>query len=151
MQKLQLWTAQNIYTVKPPCLVLALVHLAQIIQCYDMIYCHTRPGGKTYPIPKGSKDGPKSGIIFISDPASHPASHPDRLTSQNIQSGITHQPLVESSSSFKLKHREPNQNWNFFVNSFKWRWPPMEDDLKIFKEIKNSKSGISQQPLIGSN
>ena len=26
----------------------------------------------------------------------------------------------------------------------------MEDDLKIFKEIKNSKSGISQQPLIGS-
>ena len=37
-------------------------------------YCHTWPGGKTYPIPKGSKDGPKSGIIFNSQPASQPTS-----------------------------------------------------------------------------
>ena len=43
-----------------------------------LLYCHTRPGGKTYPIPKGSNDGPKRGIIFITDPA----SQPDRLTSK---------------------------------------------------------------------
>ena len=40
-------------------------------------YCHTRPRGKTYHIPKGSKDGPKSGIIFISD---QPATQPDNRT-----------------------------------------------------------------------
>ena len=49
-----------------------------ICSCFSLLtFCHTRPRGKTYPIPKGSKDGPKSGIIFISDqPASQPASQP---------------------------------------------------------------------------
>ena len=63
-------------------------------------YCHTRPGGKTYPIPKGSKDGPKSGIIFISDqpasqPATHPASQPDSLTYQNFPTiGLEERPIL---------------------------------------------------------
>ena len=48
---------------------------------------------------------------------------------QNIKSWISQQPLIGSSSNFKLKLRGQNQNWNFL----KWRQPPMEDDLKILK------------------
>ena len=64
-------------------------------------YCHTRPGVKTYPIPKGSKDGLKRGIIFVSD---QPANR-KRLSFQHIQIGISHQPLVGSYSNFELKRR----------------------------------------------
>ena len=48
---------------------------------------------------------------------------------QNIQSGICQQPLIGSSSNFKLKLRGPNQNQQYL----KGRRPPMEEDLKILK------------------
>ena len=47
----------------------------------------------------------------------------------NIKSWISQQPLIGSSSNFKLKLRGPNQNQKYL----KWRRPPMEDDLKILK------------------
>ena len=75
----------------------------------DSTYCHTRPRGKTYPIPKGI-EGWAEEWYYIHQLTGQPASHPDCLTSQNIQSGITHQPLVGSSPNFKLQLREPNQN-----------------------------------------
>ena len=48
---------------------------------------------------------------------------------QNIKSWISQQPLIGSSSNFKLKLRGPNKN----NKCLKWRRPPMEDDIKIFK------------------
>jgi hypothetical protein len=48
---------------------------------------------------------------------------------QNIERGISQQPLIESSSKFKLRLWGPNKNWNFL----KLRKPLMEDDLKKFK------------------
>ena len=48
---------------------------------------------------------------------------------QNIKSWISQQPLIGSSSNFKLKLRGPNKN----IKCLKWRRPPMEDDLKILK------------------
>ena len=71
---------------------------------------------------------------------------------QNIKSWISQQPLIGSSSNFKLKLRGPNQNQKYM----KWRRPPMEDDLQ-WKTTSNGrrppniKSWISQQPLIGSS
>ena len=52
---------------------------------------------------------------------------------QNIKSGISQQPLIGSSSNFKLKLRGLNQNWN-------------EDDLKILKleYINNHWSDLPQ-------
>ena len=50
------------------------------------------------------KDGLTSGIKVISEP--------HRLSFQNIKSGISHQPLIGSSSNFKLKLRVPNQTKN---------------------------------------
>ena len=64
----------------------------------------------------------------------------ERLT-QNIQSSISQQPLIGSSSYFKLTVRVPIQNQKllemktFFIG----RWP------------QNIKISISQQPLIGSS
>ena len=52
------------------------VHINIIQQNCYFDYCHTRPGGKTYPIPKGSKDGPKSWYYIHQWPASQPASQP---------------------------------------------------------------------------
>ena len=37
----------------------------------EIYFCHTRLGGNTYPIPKGSKNGPMSGFIIT-----HPARKP---------------------------------------------------------------------------
>ena len=48
---------------------------------------------------------------------------------QNIKRWIFQQPLIRSSSNFKLKLRGPNQN----QKCLKWRRPPMEDDIKILK------------------
>ena len=48
---------------------------------------------------------------------------------KNIKSCVSQQPLIGSSSNFKLKLRGPNQN----LKCLKWRRPPMEDDLKILK------------------
>ena len=48
---------------------------------------------------------------------------------QNIKSWISQQPLIGSSSNFKLKLRGLNQN----QKCLKWRGPPMEDDIKISK------------------
>ena len=48
---------------------------------------------------------------------------------QNIKSWISQQPLIGSSSNFKLKLRGPNKN----NKCLKWRQLPMEDDLKILK------------------
>ena len=50
-------------------------------------------------------------------------------TTSNIKSWISQQPLIGSSSNFKLKLRGTNQN----IKYSKWRWPPMEDDLKMLK------------------
>ena len=50
---------------------------------------------------------------------------------QNIKSWISQQPLIWSSSNFKLKLREPNQNHK----CLKGRWPAMEEDLKILKVL----------------
>ena len=48
---------------------------------------------------------------------------------QNIESWISQQPLIESYSDFKLQLIWPT----IFCKSFKWRRPPIEDDLKILK------------------
>ena len=56
----------------------------------------------------------------------------------NIKSWISQQPLIGSSSNFKLKLRGPNQN---ALN---------EDDLQ-WKTTSKYEIWISQQPLIGSS
>ena len=66
--------------------------------------------------PKGIEGWAEESVLY-SSVTSQPASHPDRLTSKNILNGITHQPMVESSSNFKLKLREPNQNLPLLVLS----------------------------------
>jgi hypothetical protein len=48
---------------------------------------------------------------------------------QNIKSWISQQPLIRSSSNFKLMLRRPNKD----IKYSKWRQPPLEDDLKILK------------------
>ena len=48
---------------------------------------------------------------------------------QNILCWISQQPLMGSFFKFKVKLRGPNQN----KKCLKWRWPSMEDDLKISK------------------
>ena len=57
---------------------------------------------------------------------------------QNIKSGISQQPLIGSSSNFKLKLIGPNQNFILLIMkmTYKGRRP------------QNIKSGISQQPLM---
>ena len=59
---------------------------------------------------------------------------------KNNQSGISHQPLVESSYYFKLKHMGPNQNkiWLEMKTTSDGRQP------------KNIKSKISHEPMVGS-
>ena len=50
---------------------------------------------------------------------------------QNIKSGISQQPLIGSYSYFKL-----NLDYQTILyKSFKWRGPPMEDDLKTLKVV----------------
>ena len=57
---------------------------------------------------------------------------------QNIQSGISQQPLIGSSQILNLSLYDQI----IFCKSFIWRWPPLEGNtIKI---------EISQQPLIGS-
>ena len=67
---------------------------------------------------------------------------------QNIKSWISPQPLIESSSNFKLRLRGPNQNWKWL----KWTWPTMEDDLKILKVeyIRNQLSDLTKISNWGS-
>jgi hypothetical protein len=60
-------------------------------------------------------------------PTSQPASQPPIL--QNIQNGISQQPLIRYSLNFKLKLMEQTKNENYL----KRRRPTMEDDLKILK------------------
>ena len=48
---------------------------------------------------------------------------------QNIKRWISQQPLIGSSSNFKLKLRGPNQN----LKLLKWWPPPLEDNLRILK------------------
>ena len=50
---------------------------------------------------------------------------------QNIKSGIFQQPLIGSSSNFKIKLKGPNQNK--FGLKFEMKPALMEDDLKILK------------------
>ena len=45
---------------------------------------------------------------------------------QTIKSGISHQPLMGSYSSFKLKRRWSTK----LYKCFKWRQPPVEDEIK---------------------
>ena len=54
---------------------------------------------------------------------------PNGRRSQNIKSWIFQQPLIQSSSNFKLKLRGQNKN----IKCLKWRRPSMEDHLKILK------------------
>ena len=90
---------------------------------------------------------------------------------QIIKSGISQQPLIRSSSNFKLKLREPNKKMLQMKTTSIRRQPQMEDDLKILnmeylsnhwsdllqifnlssKATSNIKSGISQQPLVWSS
>ena len=57
---------------------------------------------------------------------------------QNIESGISQQPLIGSSSNFTLKLRVPNQNQKILQmkTTYNGRRP------------KHIESGISQQPLV---
>ena len=48
---------------------------------------------------------------------------------QNLESWISEQPLLESSSNFKFKLKGLKQNHKYLT----WRWLPMEDDPKILK------------------
>jgi hypothetical protein len=50
---------------------------------------------------------------------------------QIIKSGISQQPLIRSSSNFKLKLREPNKKMLQMKTTSIRRQPQMEDDLKI--------------------
>ena len=52
-----------------------------------------------------------------------------RRQPQNIKSWISQQPLIGSTSNFKLKLRGPNQN----QKCLKRRGPTMGNDLKLLK------------------
>jgi hypothetical protein len=80
-----------------------------------------------------------------SQPPSQPASQPDRLTYQIIQNGITHQPLVGSSSNLELKLREPNHD-GIKLECKKYQMKTTSNG----RRPQNIKSRISQQPLVGS-
>ena len=73
--------------------------------------------------PEGSKDGPKSGIIFVRQPASHPA---DRLSYNhpNLSNQWSH---LTTIVNFRLS----DQTKAYIC--FKWRLPQVEEDLLIFK------------------
>ena len=64
----------------------------------------------------------------------------NRRRPQNIESGISHQPLIGSSSNFKLKLRVPNQNQKILQMK----------TTSNGRRPKHIESGISQQPLVGS-
>ena len=59
-----------------------------------------------------------------------------------LQSWIHQQPLIGSSSKYKLKFRGLNQNQKYL----KWRWSLMEDTLKVLKVeyISNHWSNLPQ-------
>ena len=63
----------------------------------------------------------------------------NRRQPQNIKSGISQQPLIGSSSNFKLKLRGPTQ----IHKCLKWRQPPIEDDLQWKTTSKYLKLNIS--------
>ena len=82
------------------------------------------------------------------------------------KSGISQQQLIRSSTNFKLKLREPNQNkiWLEMKTTFNGRRHQniksgisqfgLKFEMKTTSDggrPQNSKSGISQQPLIGSS
>ena len=48
---------------------------------------------------------------------------------KNFKSEISEEPLIGSYSNFKLKLRWQTISYK----SIKWRWPPVEDNLKILK------------------
>ena len=61
-------------------------------------------------------------------------------TTSNIESAISQQPLIGSSSNFKLKLRGPKQNQKML------QMKTTSDG----RRPKHIESGISQQPLVGS-
>ena len=90
---------------------------------------------KDLPYPKGMKDGPKSGCIF-SLPASQPTAYLTIYLKWNISATTD-----RIFPNIKLKLKEPNRNWKLPImkTTYTGRWP------------QNIKTGISQQPLIGSS
>jgi hypothetical protein len=94
-------------------------------------YCHTRP---ILEFQLDWKSGKSQLARWATEwqynhSAGQPASQPpNRLLWFLCKSKIFQQPLIGSSSNFKLKLKGPNQ----IQKCLKWQ-PPMEDDLKILK------------------
>ena len=93
-------------------------------------------------------------LYFLTWPADHPPTHPPTPTPTppSREWIVSQQPLVGSSSNFKLILRGPNQH----QKCLKWRRSPMEDDLNRKRTSngrwpQNIKTWISQQPLIRSS
>jgi hypothetical protein len=104
-------------------------------------------GPEERPILSQRDEGWAKEWLYFHQPASQPASQPANQQAnrppilQNIQIGISQQPLIGSSSNFKIKFMGPNQNLKLAERktTLNGRRP------------QNIKDGISQQVLIRSS